>query len=84
MFELVAAAADIFFSGDQFDLIVGPDMIAGFPRRLPVDVDLTGHNGAFGFLAAFAEAAFDEGLINAGHRESGGEHAQRGMRAGWH
>ena len=33
---------------------------------------------------AVFETLDDEGLINAGPRESGGEHAQRGMRAGWH
>jgi hypothetical protein len=36
-------------------------------RGLGVDADLSGENGAFGALAAFAKAAFNQGLVEASH-----------------
>ena len=63
VFELEAAAADVFFLGEQNDLVAGFDGVAGFAGGLVVDFDLAGHDGALGFLAALAEAAFNHRLI---------------------
>ena len=65
VFQLVAAAADVFITGIKGKLVIGLDGIAGFAGALGVDADLSGENGAFGALAAFAKAAFNQGLIKA-------------------
>jgi hypothetical protein len=67
MFQLVAAAADVFIAGTEGKLVIGLDGIAGFVGGLGVDADLSGKNGAFGALAAFAKAAFNQGLVEASH-----------------
>jgi hypothetical protein len=38
-------------------------------RGLGIDADLSGENGAFGAFAAFAKAAFNQGLVKASHVE---------------
>jgi len=65
----MAAAADIFFSGFEFDLVVRPDLIARFTRRPPVDGNQTGHDGAPGLFPTFAQTAFHESLVKTGHVE---------------
>jgi hypothetical protein len=67
VFQFVAAAADVFFARVQGEQIIGFDGVAGFVRGLGVDADLSGENGAFGALAAFAKAAFNQGLVEASH-----------------
>src|SRR6185503_14340011 len=67
VFQFVAAAADIFFFGCQFDSIVRASRVAGFAGGMLIDLDLTGHDGALGFLAAFTQAAFHEDLVEAWH-----------------
>ena len=84
MFELMAAAADIFFSGFELDLVVRPDLIARFARRLPVDGHQTGHDSALGLFPTLAQTAFHESLVKTGHIEWGRENAGRGIRAEWH
>jgi hypothetical protein len=65
----VAAAADVFIAGIEGELVVGLDRIAGFAGGLGIDADLSGEDGAFGAFAAFAKAAFNQGLIKASHME---------------
>jgi hypothetical protein len=67
VFEFVAAAADVFFGGVERERVVGFYGVAGFARGLGVDADLAGDDGAFGAFAAFAQAAFNQGLIQSGH-----------------
>jgi hypothetical protein len=69
VFQLVAAATDVFIAGIEGKLVTGFDGIAGFAGGLGVDADLSGQNGAFGALAAFAKAAFNQGLVKASHVE---------------
>ena len=69
VFELVAAAADVFFAGVEGEGVVRLDGVAGFAGGLGVDADLAGEDGAFGAFAAFAEAAFDQCLIEASHED---------------
>jgi hypothetical protein len=69
VFQLVAAAADVFFVRVQGDLVIGFDGVAGFVRGLGVDADLAGDNGAFGAFAAFTKAAVNQSLIEASHVE---------------
>jgi hypothetical protein len=69
VFQLVAAAAHVFLVRVQGELVTGFDGVAGFVRGLGVDADLTGKNGAFGAFAAFAKAAFNQGLVEASHVE---------------
>ena len=71
MFELMTAAADIFFSGFEFDLVLRPDRIARFTRRLPVDGNQTGHDSAPGLFPTFAQTAFHESLVEAWHVKFG-------------
>ena len=84
VFEFVAAAADVFFPGFEFDAVVGLDDVARFARGLAVDSYEAGHDGAFGFFTGFAQAAFDESLIEAGHTEGGKGSAAGGIRAVQH
>jgi hypothetical protein len=67
MFQFVAAAADVFIAGIKGKLVIRLDGIAGFADGLGVDADLSGEDGAFGALAAFAKAAFNQGLVKASH-----------------
>ena len=67
VFEFVAAAADVFFAGLEREGVIGFDRVTGFKGGLGVDADLAGEDGAFGFFAAFAKAAFNQRLIEAGH-----------------
>ena len=67
VFEFVAAAADVFFAGVEREGVIGPDRVAGFAGGPGVDADLAGEDGAFGLFAAFAKAAFNQRLIEAGH-----------------
>jgi hypothetical protein len=69
VFQLVAAAADVFFAGIEGKLVIGLDGIAGFAGGLGVDADLSGKNGAFGAFAAFTKAAFNQSLVEASHVE---------------
>ena len=70
MFQFVAAAADVFFAHVQGELVIGFDGVTRFVDGLGVDADLAGKNGAFGAFAAFAKAAFNQGLVEASHVES--------------
>jgi hypothetical protein len=67
MFQLVAAAANVFFAGVEGKLVAGFDGIAGFVGGLGVDADLPGEYGAFGAFTAFAKAAFNQRLVEASH-----------------
>jgi hypothetical protein len=67
VFQLVAAAADIFIARIEGKTVIGLDGIAGFAGGLGVDADLSGEDGAFGAFAAFAKAAFNQGLVKASH-----------------
>lgn len=71
VFELVTAPADVFFRSNQPELIAGFDRVAGFGGEVVVDPDLAGHDGAFGFFAAFAQAAIHQFLIQATHDGQG-------------
>ena len=65
--ELVAAAADVAVAGDQFDRVLGTDLAAGFVGGVAGDPDLAGEDRALRLLAALAESAVDEQLIES-HR----------------
>jgi hypothetical protein len=67
VFQLVAAAADVFFAGVQREGVIRLDGVAGFAGGLGVDADLSGEDGAFGAFAAFAKAAFNQRLVEANH-----------------
>ncbi len=67
VFELVTAAADVFFAGVEVKLVIRLDRIAGLAGGLGVHADLPGEDGAFGALAAFAKAAFHQCLVEANH-----------------
>ncbi len=67
VFQLVAAAADVFFGGRQCQRVIRLDGIAGFVGALGVDADLSGEDGAFGAFTAFAKAAFHQCLVEASH-----------------
>ena len=67
VFELVPPPADEFFRRGQLDLIRRPHGVAWLARGMAVDFDLPGHDGALGFLAAVAQAAFNEDLIETRH-----------------
>jgi hypothetical protein len=67
VFQLVSAAADVFFTRVEGDLVAGFDGIAGFVGGLAVDADLSGEDGAFGAFTAFAKAAFNQRLVEASH-----------------
>src|SRR5207237_9685724 len=71
VFQLVAAAADVFIPGLEFDPVVRADRVAGFVGGVPVDFDEAGQDGALGLFPAFAQTAFNESVIEAGHVESG-------------
>ena len=67
MFELVPAAADEFFRRVQANFVPGFYGITGLARGLGIDADLSGEDGSFGAFAAFAEAAFNQRLVEANH-----------------
>ena len=67
MFEFVSAAADIFFRRIQGKRVVRLDRVAGLARGLRIDADLAGEDGAPGFFAAVAKAAFNQGLVESNH-----------------
>jgi hypothetical protein len=67
VFQLVAAAADVFLVRVQGKPVIGLDGVAGFVGGLGVDADLSGNNGAFGTFAAFTKAAFNQCLVEASH-----------------
>jgi hypothetical protein len=69
VFQFVAAAADVFLVRVQGELVIRFDGVTGFVRGLGIDADLSGENGAFGAFAAFAKAAFNQGLVKASHVE---------------
>ncbi len=61
VFELVAAAADIFLAGVERDGVVGFDGVAGFAGGLGVDADLAGEDGAFGAFRGFRKGPVPPG-----------------------
>ena len=61
--EFVSTAADESLGARNFHGIRGFDSITGFAGHLAIDPNLAGHDGALGFLAALAEPAFHEDLI---------------------
>ena len=54
VFEFLPAAADIFFSGNQREVVFGLYRVAGFGGCAVVDFDLAGHDGTLRLLAACA------------------------------
>ncbi len=80
MFQLVASAAHIALWNGQFQRVVRAHGIAGFARRLFVDADLAGEDGAFGLFPACTQAASDQGLIQAGDHRVGSPLWVRGAR----
>src|ERR1051325_3457343 len=80
VFELVAAAADVFFGrGDRED-VFGADGVAWFAGRLVVDFHGSGHDGALGFLAAIAKPSLDQSLIQTAHEKPGTPSHGRALR----
>ena len=69
VFQFVAATADVFLVRIQGEPVIGFNGVAGFVCGLGIDADLSGENGAFGAFAAFAKAAFNQGLVKASHVE---------------
>ena len=67
VFQLVPAAAHVFFGGGQGEYVRWLDRIAGFVRGLRVDADLSGKDEPFGFFATFTKAAFNHGLVESSH-----------------
>ena len=65
--QLVSAATDKLFGGGERELIACADVIAGFASGLAVDQRLAGHDGAFGLLTAFTNAALHQSLIHSHH-----------------
>ena len=67
VFEFVAAATDKFFGSGKSELIRFRDGIAGFAGGLTIDERLTGHDGAFGLFATFADSPIHQCLIHTRH-----------------
>src|SRR5579872_4228024 len=65
MFELFAAATDVFRRLEQGKLIVFTNGIAGFAGGLLIDADLSSHDGAARFFPALTQAAGDQCLVEA-------------------
>jgi hypothetical protein len=63
MFQLETTAADVLLGRRQIENVRRPDRIARFAGRLTVHQHLPGHDGALGLLAAWAETAFHERLV---------------------
>ena len=61
--QLVSAAADKLLLRLQFDGGIGRDLRAGLVRDLSRHQNLSGHDGAFGLLAALAQPAFHQQQI---------------------
>src|SRR2546426_1041794 len=68
MGELFASAADVRLWRDQLDPVRGTNPVTGFGRPAAVDPDLAGQHCPPGFFARVTEAAFDQSLIEPGHR----------------
>src|SRR6516162_6032858 len=69
MFELVAAAAGVFFGRFQRQVVIRSNVVAGFVCRLGVDADLSGKDRAFGTFAALTKATVNQSLVEASHYE---------------
>ena len=67
VFQLVPAAADVFFPGIKGERVGGFDRVAGLACGLKVDADLAGEDKAFGLFAAFTKAAFNQGMVESDH-----------------
>jgi hypothetical protein len=67
VFQLVPAAADVFFPGIEGERVGGFDRVAGLACGLKVDADLAGEDKAFGLFAAFTKAAFNQGMVESDH-----------------
>ena len=67
MCQFEAAAAYIFLSLNQCEIVCFPYQLAGFSGKLLVDSHEARHDGAFGFLAAVAKAPSYQGLIDSNH-----------------
>ena len=65
VFELVAASGNIPIPAEQLDGVALANPIAGFFGRVPVDSDLSGHDGSLGLRTRFAKTAVHQGLIDA-------------------
>ena len=67
VFELETAAADVFLGGGQDKGVARPHRVAGLAGGVVVDGDQPRHDGALGLLAAAAEAAVHQFLIQSSH-----------------
>jgi hypothetical protein len=63
MFQLVSTAADIPLGCDHLDSVAGSNAVTGLGCRVLIDGNGTGHDDTLGPLTAFAQPAFDKGLI---------------------
>ncbi len=66
VFEFVAASGNVTIPAEQFDRVTVADPIAGFFGGVPVDPDLSGHDGTLGLRTGFAKTAVHQGLIDTG------------------
>jgi hypothetical protein len=65
MFQFVSAATDIAVGCGEIEVVIRSDSAAGFIRDVSIETDLPGEDGALRFFSGFAEAAGDQGLIEA-------------------
>lgn len=68
--KFVAAATDESVRRGEDELIGIADRVAGFACGLIVDENLASHDGAFGLLPAFTDAAIHQCLIQTSHSGS--------------
>ena len=66
VFEFVAASGNVTIPAEQFDRVTVADPIAGFFGGVPVDSNLSGHDGTLGLRTGFAKTAVHQGLIDTG------------------
>jgi hypothetical protein len=65
MFQFDASAANKLFRFIQRNLIAAAHLVAGLAGDLPIDLDRTGHNSAFCFLARGAQTSLHQRLVQA-------------------
>jgi hypothetical protein len=65
VFQFMSATAHVTVGGGEIELVIGSDGAAGFVSSVSIESDLPGEDGALRFFSGFAEAAGDQGLIEA-------------------
>lgn len=66
VFQFVTTSGNVAIAGKQLDRIALADPVARLLGGVSVDPDLSGHDGALGLRAGFAETAVYQCLIDAG------------------